>query len=135
MLETENLLEETVVHKLFGAGIIRSAADKYLEVDFPKKNKRSKFVYPLCFNGFLMLENEGKRAEVQKDLEQWKAESGAVRKEILRRRSEKTMQEIEARKAAAKEKKLREARRAMEYRSAYNGAKREKGAGRIPQGR
>ena len=123
MLETKNLVEETVVHKLFGTGFIRSVDDKYLEVDFPKKNRKSKFVYPLCFNGFLMLENEGKQAEVQRDLEQWKIESGAARKEELRHQSEKTMREIRARQAAAEEKKLRAAQRAMEHRSIYNGVK------------
>lgn len=126
MLETENLVEEIVVHKSFGTGIIKCVDDKYLEVDFPKKNKKSKFVYPSCFAGFLMLENEEKQAEVQKDLEQWKAESGAAWKEELRHRFEKTKQEIRARQAATEEKKLRAAQRAREHRSAYNGVKQKK---------
>lgn len=125
MLKIENLVEETVVHKSFGTGIIRCVDDKYLEVDFLKKNKKSKFVYPSCFNGFLMLKNEEKQKEVQRDLEQWEAESGAAWKEELRHRSEKTMQEIRVRQAAVEEKKLRAAQRAMEHRSAYNGVKRK----------
>lgn len=124
MLEIENLVEETVVHKLFGTGVIRRVNSRYLEVDFPKK--RSKFVYPSCFDGSLMLENEGKRAEVQKDVEQWKVESGAARREELRKRYEKTMREIRTRQAAAEEKKVRTAQKAMEHRLAYKGVKQEK---------
>ena len=126
MLEIEKLVEETVVHKLFGTGIIRSVDDKYLEIDFPERNKKSKFVYPSCFNGFLTLENEEKRGEMQKDLEQWKIETGAVQKEELQHRYEKTMQEIKERQTAVQERKLNAAQRIMEHRSTYNSVKQEK---------
>ena len=123
MLAIENLIEEKVIHKSFGTGIIRSVDDKYLEVDFPERNKKSKFSYPSCFNGFLTLENGQKQAEVQKDLEQWKIESGVVQKEKLRCQYEKTMQEIRARKIAAGEKKLRAMQKAREYRFHRSGVK------------
>ena len=126
MLEIEKLVEETVVHKSFGTGIIKEVDGKYLKIDFPEKNKKSTFAYPLCFDGFLMLENEEKQAEMQKDLEQWKIESGVVHKEELWRQYEKTRQEIRARQAAVKEKKLRAAQRVMEHRSTFNSVKQEK---------
>ena len=126
MLEIEKLVEETVIHKSFGAGIIKEVDGKYLKIDFPEKNKKSTFAYPLCFDGFLMLENEETQAEMQKDLEQWKIESGAVQKEELWRQYEKTRQEIRARQTAVEEKKLRAARRVMERSSTFNWVKQEK---------
>ena len=126
MLEIEKLVEETVVHKSFGTGIIKEVDGKYLKIDFPEKNKKSTFAYPLCFDGFLMLENEEKQAEMQKDLEQWKRESGAARKEELWRQYEKTRQEIRAKQTAVEEKKLRAARRVMERSSTFNWVKQEK---------
>ena len=125
-MKIEELLEETVVHKLFGTGIIRCVDDKYLEIDFPERGKKSKFVYPSCFDGFLILKNEVKREEMLKDLEQWKIENGVVQKEELRHRYEKTMQEIRARQIAAEEKKLKAVQRAMEHRSTYNNDERAK---------
>ena len=125
MLEIEKLVEETVVHKSFGTGIIKEVDGKYLKIDFPEKNKKSTFAYPLCFDGFLMLENEEKQAEMQKDLEQWKIESGAARKEELWRQYEKTRQEIRAKQTAVEEKKLRAARKVMERSSTFNWVKQE----------
>lgn len=66
MLEIEELMEETVVHKSFGKGVVKSANVNYLEVDFPGKNKKSTFAYPLCFDGFLTLENEENRQKCRK---------------------------------------------------------------------
>lgn len=55
MMEIEKLLNEAVIHKSFGKGVISGADSKYLQVDFSEKNKTSKFAYPSCFNGFLVL--------------------------------------------------------------------------------
>ena len=125
-MEIEKLVEETVAHKSFGAGIIKEVDGKYLKIDFPEKNKKSIFAYPLCFDGFLMLENEEKQTEMQKDLEQWKIKSGAVHKEELWRQYEKTRQEIRARQVTVEEKKLRAAQRVMEHRSTFNSVRLEK---------
>ena len=104
-LEIVDLVEETVIHKIFGTGIIRSVDNKYLKIVFPEKNKESIFAYPSCFDGFLRLENEEKQEEMQEDLEKWKIESGAAQREKLRCQYEKTMQEIRARQAAVEKKK------------------------------
>lgn len=125
MLNMEKLVEETVVHKSFGTGVVRGADDKYLEVEFPEKNKKSTFVYPLCFDGFLMLVNEEKQAEVLRELKQWKIEGKIVQKEELWHRYEKTTQEIRARQMAAEEKKRKSAQRTMENRSAYSGIRKD----------
>lgn len=126
MIETDQLINKTVIHKSYGKGIICSVDGKYLEVDFTEKGKVSKFVYPSCFNGFLTLEKSKLQSEIDSVIEVWKQESGAVRKEELRHQYEKTIQGIEARRIAAEEKKLKAAQRAMDHRSSYSNVKQEK---------
>ena len=120
MVDLEKLVNQTVIHKSFGKGIIRSMDEKHLEVDFKEKGKVSKFPYPSCFNGFLTVEDCDLQAEITSVVEVWKQESGAVQKEELRHQYEKTMQGIEARRLAAEEKKLKAAQRAMEHRFTYS---------------
>lgn len=126
MIEANKLINQTVIHKSFGKGIICSVDEKYLVVDFRKKSKLSKFVYPSCFDGFLILENSKLKLEVEKAVEVWRQESGIVQKETLKRQYEKTMQGIEARRLAAEEKRLKTSRRAIEYNSISSNAKQEK---------
>lgn len=102
MMKISMLLDENVVHKSFGKGVINSADGKYVDVEFFKGNKKSRFLYPSCFQGFLRLENDEKQAEAEKDLEQWKVENGIMQKEQLRLIHEKTAKAINARKATAK---------------------------------
>lgn len=119
-MDLEKLVNQTVIHKSFGKGIIRSVDEKYLEVDFIKKGKVSTFSYPGCFHGFLTIEDGILQQEIDAVVEVWKQESGIVQKEKLKKRYEKTMQSIEARRLAAEEKKLKAAQRAMEQRSTYS---------------
>ncbi|MBQ7920176.1 MAG: hypothetical protein IJ324_09595 [Lachnospiraceae bacterium] len=119
-MDLEKLVNQTVIHKSFGKGIIRSVDEKYLEVDFMEKGKVSKFPYPSCFNGFLIMEDCELQPEITSVVEVWKVESGAVQKEELRHQYEKTMQGIESRRLAAEDKKLKAAQRAMEHRSTYS---------------
>ena len=56
-MDLEKLVNQTVIHKSFGKGIIRSVDEKYLEVDFVETGKVSKFPYPGCFHGFLTIED------------------------------------------------------------------------------
>lgn len=120
MLAIEKLVNQVVVHKSFGKGIIRSVDEKHLEVEFIEKNKISKFAYPSCFRGFLLLENHELQSEIQAVVETWEVESGTIQKEELKHQYEKTMQGIKARQIAAKEKKLKAAQRAMEQRLNHN---------------
>ena len=78
-MEISMLLDENVVHKSFGKGVINSADGKYLDVEFFKGNKKSRFLYPSCIQGFLRLENDEKQAEAEKDLEQWKVAKRTVK--------------------------------------------------------
>lgn len=119
-MDLEKLVNQTVIHKSFGEGVIRSVDEKYLEVEFREKGKISKFSYPGCFNGFLTVEDGSLQLEIEAVVEVWRQESGVVQKEELKKQYEKTMQSIEARRLAAEEKKLKAAQRAMEHRSTYS---------------
>lgn len=121
-MEIKELIGETVFHKSFGKGVIKGAYDKYLEIDFPECNRQSRFIYPSCFDAFLMLEKSGKEQEVVKDLEQWKIDSGALQREKLRLQYEKTQQDIKERLSAAEEKKKKAGQRTWELRFKYNRA-------------
>ncbi|MGN0424262.1 MAG: hypothetical protein ACI4FY_03015 [Acetatifactor sp.] len=119
-MDLEKLINQTVIHKSFGKGIIRSVDGNYLEVDFIGKGKVSKFPYPSCFYGFLLVENTNLQSEIEAVVEVWKQESGIVQKEKLRYQYEKTLRGIEARRLAAEEKKMKAAQKAMEHRSTYS---------------
>ena len=125
-MDLEKLVNQRVIHKSFGKGIIQNIDEKYLEVNFVDKEKVSRFVYPSCFYNFLVLEDGILQEEINSVIEVWKQESGVLQKEELKLQYEKTLQDIEARKLAAEEKKLRAAQRAMEHRSMYSNAKQDK---------
>ena len=118
-MKIDSLIGEHIVHKTFGSGIIKDTYDIYLEVEFTEKNKKSKFMYPSCFDGYVILENRVKQKKAMTDLEQWKVESGVYTTEEMRQEYEKTQQEIRERRMAAEEKKLRAAKRSMEHRAVY----------------
>lgn len=119
-MDLEKLVNQTVIHKSFGKGIICSVDGKYLEVDFTEIEKISKFAYPSCFNGFLTIEDGSLQQEIETVVEVWKQESGAAQKEELMKQYEKTLKGIKARRLAAEEKKMKAAQRAMEHRSMYS---------------
>lgn len=112
-MEIKDLIGARVVHKLFGEGIIENAHDRYLEVAFLEKNKKSRFSYPSCFNGFLELKTEEKIREVEIELEAWRIESGEENREELKRQYWKTQMGILARRDEAEERKLKAAQRSM----------------------
>lgn len=119
-MDLEKLVNQTVIHKSFGKGIIRSVDKKYLEVDFIEKGKVSRFLYPDCFYGFLTIEDSGLQLEIEAVVEDWKQDRGVIQKEKIKKQYEKTMRSIEARRLAAEEKKLKAAQRALEHRSTYS---------------
>lgn len=121
MSETKKLINQAVVHKSLGKGVIRSADEKYLEVYFPEKGRNSRFSYPSCFDGFMVLENSELQSDVTAAVEIWRVESGAASKEKIRQQYENTMKRIEARKASVEEKKIKAARRLMEHRPPNTG--------------
>lgn len=119
-MDLNKLINETIIHKTFGNGLVLSWDEKYLEVKFAQKDKTSKFQYPSCFNGFMQVENADLQAEIDIDVKAWKQENDIELKEGLKKRYEKTVMAIEARRHAAEEKKQIAAQRAMEHRSAYS---------------
>lgn len=119
-MDLEKLVNQTVIHKSFGKGIIRSVDKKYLEVEFIEKGKVSRFLYPDCFYGFLTIEDSGLQLEIEAVVEDWKQDRGVIQKEKLRKQYEKNMRSIEARRLAAEEKRLKAAQRAMEHRFTYS---------------
>ena len=119
-MDLEKLVNQTVIHKTFGKGIVRSADEKYLEVDFTEKGKVSKFSYPDCFYGFLIIEDSSMESAIKADVLLWKQEKCVIQKEQLKKQYEKTMQSIEARRVASEEKKLKAAQRSMERRFIYS---------------
>lgn len=110
-MEADRLINQMVIHKSFGKGIICSVDEKYMVVEFLKKCGLSKFAYPSCFNGFLTLVNDELQLEIEEVVEVWKQESGIVQKEDLKRQYEKTIQGIKARQIAAEERRMKKAQR------------------------
>ena len=125
-LDLEKLVNQSVIHKSYGKGIVQNIDEKYLEVNFVHREKVCRFVYPSCFYNFLVLEDEVLQEEINSVIEVWKQESGVLQKEELKLQYEKTLQGIEDRRLAAEEKKLRAAQRSMEHRSMYTNAKQDK---------
>lgn len=80
-MDLEKLVNQTVIHKSFGKGIIRSVDKKYLEVEFIEKGKVSRFLYPDCFYGFLTIEDSGLQLEIEAVVEDWKQDRGVIQKE------------------------------------------------------
>ena len=118
-MEVKDLVGVAVAHRMFGQGIVEDAHDNYIEVFFSQKGKKSKFSYPSCFQGYLTLLEEEKKADVEADLVIWRVESGAEQKEELKQQYLKTQQAIMERREAAERKKLLAAQRSMN-RSQYN---------------
>lgn len=125
-MEEDKLINQTVIHKTFGKGMISSANEKYLEVSFAGREKISKFAYPSCFYSFLIFEDKDLQREIDAVVEVWKQENGAVEKEELRHKYEKTMKDIYKRHLESEEKKLKAAQKAMERRSIYGNGKHGK---------
>lgn len=118
-MEIKDLIGVAVAHKIFGQGIVEDAHNNYIEVFFLQKGKKSKFSYPSCFQEFLKLVTDEKKADVEADLVVWRIESGAEQKEELKQQYLKTQQAIMERREAAERKKLLAAQRSMN-RSQYN---------------
>ncbi len=118
-MDSKKLVNQTVMHKTLGNGIIRSADEEHLEIYFTEKGKISKFSYPSCFYGFLTVEDNSLQPEIETVVEAWKQKGDIVHKEELKKRYEKTIHDIETRRLAAEEKKLKAAQKAIEHHSTY----------------
>lgn len=118
-MEIKDLIGVAVAHKIYGQGIVEDTHDNYIEVFFSQKGKKSKFSYPSCFQGFLKLVTNEKKADVEADLVVWRIESGAEQKEELKQQYLRTQQAIIERHEMAERKKVLAAQRSRN-RSQYN---------------
>ena len=89
-MEIKDLIGAAVTHRMFGQGIVEEAHDNYIEVFFSQKGKKSKFSYPSCFQGYLTLLEEEKKADVEADLVIWRVERRTEQKEELKQQYLKT---------------------------------------------
>lgn len=120
MIEAAQLINQDVVHKNFGRGIICSVEDEsHLSVKFEGKDAVSRFVYPQCFYGFLTLENSRLQFEIAQTVKNWKEENGIAEKEKLYHQHKETVRGIQSRRLAAEEKRLKAAQRLAEHRTTY----------------
>lgn len=95
-MQVESLLNEVVVHRLYGEGIIKSAEGNYIEVIF-EDTKKCKFLVPSCFDKFLRLKGDDKQAEIDEAVETWKNANGVYKTEQLTKKMEQTQKSIQKR--------------------------------------
>ncbi len=115
-----------VIHKTFGKGVVLDFDGSYLEVDFEEAGKKCKFQFPSCFYGYLRLEDDEMKKVIEPVVERWKEENEIDRKEELKLKHQKTMQEIEERRQEVERKKHRAALRNAEHKFIQNNPTREK---------
>lgn len=63
-----NLLEQRVIHKVFGTGSIINQTASCIEVSFASMDAVKKFTYPMCFEKFLKLEDESLQNEMDEEI-------------------------------------------------------------------
>jgi len=91
-----NLVNEQVTHRQFGLGSITGQADKSITVQFSEEYGSKLFQYPLAFDQYLLLCNEGLqdtiKVEARLKAEQVAAEEMRQEEEIQRKEHERLMQ-------------------------------------------
>jgi len=91
-----NLVNEQVTHRQFGIGSITEQADQLITVQFSEEYGSKLFQYPLAFDQYLMLCNEGLqdsiKIEARLKAEQVEAETMRKEEEIQRKEQERLMQ-------------------------------------------
>lgn len=109
-MDFNKFVNEEIIHKVYGAGIIESSEDGYINVSF-SENKKCKFSVPSCFDKFIKLTDESKQQEVEKSVLEWKKENGIFEKELLEKKTISTQEGIKKRE---KEREIRRLKRAKE---------------------
>ncbi len=101
-----NLLDEVVVHNVFGEGIITGQVDNYITVSFAKSEK--KFIFPDSFEVFLKAKDKGISDKIQTYLASIQAEKQKIDQE-------KEKQSILSRQATENHISLYSSKRAKSY--------------------
>lgn len=95
-MKISDLIEEKIVHKVYGKGIIKSIENDYVNASF-ENGKESRFSFPSCFDTFIKLDDEGKQLELQQFVNKWKKENGIFEQEMLQKKTADTQAGIKKR--------------------------------------
>ncbi|MDO4188226.1 MAG: hypothetical protein Q4D29_04480 [Lachnospiraceae bacterium] len=109
-MKDNELINEKVIHKVYGEGIVKSVEEGYIDVEF-KNGNNSKFQIPSCFDKFLKLADESKQHEMDDNVVEWKKANGIFEKEVIRQKTMATQAGIKKR---SEERELRRIKRAKE---------------------
>ena len=109
-MKISELIDEKIVHKVYGQGTITSIEGDYLNATF-SNGKASKFSFPSCFDKFIKFSDEEKAQELQKYLNIWKTENGIFEQEMIHKMTAETQEGIKKR---AEEREKRRLERAKE---------------------
>lgn len=91
-----NLLNQIVVHRVFGEGVITGQNDNYFSVTFSQGEK--KFIFPDSFDSYLKAKDSTVAVEVEKHLERWHEE-----KQRAQQVKESQLKQIQERLSYAKD--------------------------------
>lgn len=109
-MKISDLIDEKIVHKVYGKGSIKSIKDDHVIASFDN-GKEGKFSFPLCFDKFIRIEAKEKQQEVQLFLDKWKKDNGIFEQEKMRKKTAVTREGIKKR---AEERAARRALREKE---------------------
>ena len=104
-----DLVNEKVIHKVYGPGVIKSTNKEYLEVLFDN-GKCSTFQMPSCFDKFIRFVNEEKQERILHDLDLWKKLNGVYEKEKIHQLTKATQEGIVQREKEREQRRLERAK-------------------------
>ena len=104
-MESNSLLNQAVIHRSYGRGIITGTEEKYIEVDFPDAGKQCRFCYPSCFHGFLKLEKTEMQEEVDAMAVAHMMKSGELRRQQMWEHYRVNMKRLDAKRCITEKKK------------------------------
>ena len=107
-MQVETLLNEIVVHRLYGEGIIEAVDGNRITVVF-EDTKKCTFLVPSCFDKFLRLKGDDKQDEIDEALMQWKTENAVFKSEELQKKMKNRQEGIDQRGREREKRKLEKA--------------------------
>ena len=108
-MKISELIDEKIVHKVYGQGTIKSIEDEYLNATF-ENGKESKFSFPSCFDKFIQLADSEKCKEIQQFVNKWKYENGIFEQEMIHKMTAETQAGIKRREEERERRRLERAR-------------------------
>lgn len=108
-MKISDLIDEQIIHKVYGKGTIKSIEDEYLNATF-ESGKESKFSFPSCFDKFIKLSDEEKWQELQQFVNKWKKENGIFDQEFLQKKIAARQEGIKRREEEREIKRLERAK-------------------------